>query len=125
MRKAPSDEYAIKLSLYENVVATIPGITRKGVSMPYTSHNGHMFSFLTPDGTMALRLPSEKRESFLATYKTELCVQHGAVMKEYAIVPDDLLIDTNELASHVADSYNYVNSLKPKPSAKTAKTKKS
>jgi hypothetical protein len=74
---------------------------------------------------LALRLPSEKLQHFLEKFKTELCVQHGAVMKEYAIVPDALLMDTNELASYFTHGYDYVNSLKPKPSAKTAKTKKS
>jgi hypothetical protein len=33
--------------------------------MPYTSLNGHMFSFLTETGTMALRLPAGEREAFL------------------------------------------------------------
>ena len=111
MRKISSDEYAVKLSLYEKIVATIPGITRKGVTMPYTSHNGHMFSFITEDGKMALRLPSKELESFLEKYKTELCVQHRAVMKEYAVVPDDLLTNTKELKHYFANSYKYVASL--------------
>lgn len=34
-----------KLELYEKLVATCPEVERKGASMPYTSHNGHMFSF--------------------------------------------------------------------------------
>ena len=29
--------------------------------MRYTSVNGHMFIFLTPDGTLALRLPLPER----------------------------------------------------------------
>ncbi len=71
---------------------------------------------------MALRLPSEELGSFLEKYKTELCVQHGVVMKEYTAVPDDLLMDTKELKSYFANSYKYVSSLKPKPSAKTKKS---
>ena len=125
MKKTPSDEYAVKLSLYEKIVATIPSITRKGVTMPYTSHKGHMFSFLTADGRMALRLPSEELESFLKKYKTELCVQHGVVMKEYAVIPDNLLMNTKELKSYFANSYKYVSSLKSKPSARTKKKKRS
>jgi len=35
-----------KLELYERVVATVPGVERKGATIPYTSLNGHMFSYL-------------------------------------------------------------------------------
>jgi len=35
------------LSLYEKLVATLPGVERKGDTVPYTSVNGHMFSNLT------------------------------------------------------------------------------
>ncbi len=34
-----------KMALYEKLVSTIPGIELKGATMPYTSFNGHMFSF--------------------------------------------------------------------------------
>ena len=34
------------LASYEALVATGPGVERKGKTMPYTSVNGHMFSFL-------------------------------------------------------------------------------
>ena len=47
--------------LYEELVATRPGLERKGKTMPYTSVNGHMFSFLTSEGTLALRLPQAER----------------------------------------------------------------
>jgi hypothetical protein len=40
---APSD----KLELYEKLVATNPSVKRKGATVPYTSLNGHMFSYLS------------------------------------------------------------------------------
>jgi hypothetical protein len=64
--------------------STNPQIKRKGATMPYTSVNGNMFSLLTPDGTLALRLPPADRESFLKRYDTELCVQYGVVIKPKA-----------------------------------------
>ena len=75
------------LHLYEALVATRPGLERKGRSMPYTSINGHMFSFLAPDGTLALRLPDADRDAFLERYETTLVEQHGHVLKEYVAVP--------------------------------------
>jgi TfoX/Sxy family transcriptional regulator of competence genes len=102
------------LALYEKLVATNPDVERKGASMPYTSVNGHMFSFLTKEGKLALRLPTEERESFLEQFDTRLCEQHGRVMKEYVEIPDHLLGKIEELKRYFDLSYAYVHSLKPK-----------
>ena len=109
---------AEKLELYEKLVATIPGVDRKGAAMPYTSLNGHMFSFLTAMGTLALRLPADDRDAFLKKFKTRLCEQHGVVLKEYVEVPDALLKKTPEMKKYFKVSYNYVGSLKPKPTTR-------
>jgi hypothetical protein len=108
-----------KLECYEKLVATNPAVERKGATMPYTSLNGHMFSFLTRTGTLALRLPTEHREAFLKRYKTKLCEQHGSVLEEYVEVPDTLLKRTQELKPFFDLSCAYVASLKPKPTKRT------
>lgn len=108
------DEYAANLELYEKVVATNPEVERKGKTMPYTSHNGHMFSFLTKEGKLALRLSDEEREAFVEKYGTEPVVQYGAVMKEYVEVPQELLQDTDELKKYFDLSYQHAGTLKPK-----------
>jgi len=104
-----------KLELYERLVAAIPGIERKGATHPYTSLNGHMFSYLHPSGSVALRLPEGEREKFLKKYKTTLFEAYGVVQKEYVKVPDSLLENTKELQKYFDVSYQYVRSLKPKP----------
>ena len=81
-KKVPAEA---ALRQYEALVATAPGVERRGATMPYTSLNGHMFSFLTPEGTVALRLPEKEREAFLERYQTTLWEQHGRVMQEYKI----------------------------------------
>jgi hypothetical protein len=105
---------ADKLDLYEKLVATNPNVERKGAANPYTSLNGHMFTYLNPSGSLALRLPQDEREKFLKKYKTTLFEAYGTVMKEYVTVPDKLLKNTKELAKYFAMSYQYVGSLKPK-----------
>ena len=112
------------LELYEKLVATNPSVQRKGAAMPYTSCNGHMFSFPTKTGTLALRLPAAEREAFLRRFKTRLCEQHGVVMEEYVEVPGSLLPKTNDLKKYFDLSYQYVSSLKPKPTKKTPAKKK-
>lgn len=105
-------------ALYEKAIATQPGVERKGAAILYTSLNGHMFSMFTKDGRMALRLPEPERDAFLKKYKTILCEQYGIVQREYVIVPESLLARTAELGKHVATSYAYVKSKKPKPTTK-------
>lgn len=115
-----SKSNAAQLALYDKLVATNPAVERKGAAMPYTSVNGHMFSFLTPAGTLALRLPDEERDAFLKKHKTRLCEQHGKVLAEYVEVPDALLRKTQALKPYFVLSYEYVKSLKPKPTKKKA-----
>jgi hypothetical protein len=118
MNRSSTDTYALKLSYYEKLVATNPGIERKGDAVPYTSVNGHMFSYLGKTGELALRLPETDREAFLKKYKTTLCKQYGVIQKEYVAVPDNLLRKTAELKPYFDASFAYVSSLKPKPTAK-------
>ena len=110
------------LDLYDQVIATQPDVRRKGAKMPYTSVNGHMFSFITQEGHLALRLPARERDAFLVRYGTRLCEQYGKVMKEYVEVPASLLRNVDELAQHFRTSYAYVSSLKPKPTTLRTKT---
>ena len=119
MGKPTSKVPAESLEWYEKLVATNPAVERKGAAMPYTSLNGHMFSFLTPEGRLALRLPADQRDSFIKKYKTKLCEQHGSVLEEYVEVPDALLKQTRELKKYFDASYAYVGSLKPKATKKS------
>jgi TfoX/Sxy family transcriptional regulator of competence genes len=116
-KQVPED----RLELYERLIATHPDIERKGKANPYTSHNGHMFSYLRFDGKLGLRLPKDEREAFLEKYGTTLFESYGAIMKEYVTVPDDLLENTEELKKFLVLSYEYIKTLKPKPSKKKAK----
>src|SRR5215469_7830045 len=104
-----------KLALFEKLLATNPKVERKGAATPYTSLNGHMFTFMNPEGKLALRLPDEDREKFLKEHRTKLFEAHGTILKEYVTVPDTLLKNTRVLAKYFQTSYEYLASLKPKP----------
>jgi len=62
MAKAAASAPADRVALYERLVATNPQVERKGATMPYTSLNGNMFSFLMKSGRVGLRLPEAERE---------------------------------------------------------------
>jgi TfoX/Sxy family transcriptional regulator of competence genes len=118
MSKSSSQVPEDRLKLYDSLVETNPDIVRKGVTMPYTSVNGHMFTILSKTGSLGIRLSKDEREAFLEKYDTTLYESHGAIMKEYVTVPDDLLKQTEELKVYLDLSYQYVKSLKPKPTKK-------
>lgn len=90
----------------------------KGAKNPYTSRNGHMFSFLDADGAMALRLSDELRGDFLARYDSGPVMQYGSVMRGYVAVPDELLHTTDELAGWFDKSHDWIGTLQPKPTKK-------
>jgi hypothetical protein len=116
-RTAPPE----KLELYERLVATNPSVERKGATVPYTSLNGHMFSYLSKEGRLALRLSPDVRDAFLKKYKAKLCEAYGIVQPEYVEVPDSLLASTRELKLYFDQSLEYVRTLKPKPITKKKK----
>ena len=113
-KSAPADQ----LELYQKLGATNPSVKRKGATVPYTSLNGHMFSYLSKEGKLALRLPADVREAFLKKYKAKLCEAYGRVQPEYVEVPDALLAKTADLKKFFESSYKYACSLKPKPTTK-------
>jgi hypothetical protein len=53
------------LGLYDLIIATQPDVKRKGATMPYTSLNGHMFSFLTPGRAPCAPTASARAPSLL------------------------------------------------------------
>src|SRR3984885_1699563 len=116
--------YAANLAFYEKVLAAVPGVERKGDKVPYASHNGHMFTYLSKAGVMALRLPEKDREAFLKKYAARLCMQYGVVQKEYVDVPDSLLRNLEKLAKYLKASFFSPSKIKPKtPGKKKAATR--
>jgi hypothetical protein len=107
-----------RLAAYERLVATQTGVERKGASIPYTSFNGNMSSYLDAADGIALRLSADDRARFLAEHDAHLQEAYGVVQKEYVHVPEALLTDTAVLAPWFDLSCDYVRGLKPKPTKK-------
>ncbi|MGA3014722.1 MAG: hypothetical protein ABSD71_11910 [Bacteroidales bacterium] len=106
--------YESRLNLYRQLVAVNTIIEIKGATVPYTSCNGHMFSYLEKDGSFGLRLPPKSLDEFLKRYSTTLFKSYGIIKKEFALVPDELFTNTEELLPYFELSFEYVKSLKPK-----------
>ena len=107
------------LEQYKAVVEASSGDAAvKGAKSAYTSRNGHMFSFLDAEGSMALRLPEELGEEFQSTYDSGPVVQYGSVMRGYVSVPAELLVNTNELTAWFDKAYEWIGTLPPKPTTR-------
>lgn len=115
---APPQE---KVEQYERLMATQPQLRSKGKTTRYTAHNGNMFTFLSKEGALGIRLSKEDKAAFEEKYGTPPFMQYGAVMRGYVAVPENLQADTDASAPYLAKSYAYVQTLKPKPTTKKKK----
>jgi hypothetical protein len=114
MAKKNTYAHPESLSSYEALISSLAGIEKKGASMPYTSMNGHMFSFLDAEGHLNLRLDEKGRSGMISNHGARQSVQHGIVMKEYIVVPDELLKNAQQIMPYLEASLAYVKTLKPK-----------
>jgi hypothetical protein len=118
---APPD----RVAAYDRLLAAArPPIERKGAANPYTSLNGHMYSFLSASGLLALRLPGEPLERFLRDHAAALFIgPHGKPMPTFAAVPDGLLDDTAKLVPWLELARDHVAGQKPKPTTRSKAAK--
>lgn len=106
--------WELKLAIYDKIIATNSKFKRKGKTVPYTSANGYMFTLLNKDGEIGFRLPKATAKDFIVKYNSGPFKSHGAVMKDYVLIPDNLLDKTDLLVDYLNQSYKYVMSLPPK-----------
>lgn len=109
------------LEKYRAVVETSGNGEVKGAKNPYTSRNGHMFSFLDQEGTMALRLSPELEDEFRAHYESGPVTQYGRTMRGYSSIPSELLDDTEALRPWYDRSWHWIGTRKPNPTKKPVK----
>lgn len=107
-----------KLRLYQAVIdaaaKTHPEIILKGgKKLPFTSTNGYMYSSLSKDGRVGLRLPEDAREAFMSKYGAIPFKNYGANIREHVEVPAELLRRTEEMARYLASSFEFTKG-KPK-----------
>ena len=114
MAKAKYQGPADRLTLYEELVASVEGVDRKGAANPYTSRNGYMTSFIDKAGEVSLRLSRADQAEFIESYDTRIPVQYGKNMPDFAVVPNDLLERQDELRPWFVRSWEFVATLDPK-----------
>ena len=107
------------LDCYRAVVEASGNGEVKGAKNPYTSRNGHMFSFLDADCAMALHLSADLEAEFRSRHDSGPVTQYGRTMRGYSSVPPDLLADTEALRECYDRAWEWIGTLKPKPTKKS------
>lgn len=110
-----------RVEIYDRLIDAHPAIERKGAANHYTSVNGHMFSCMNKLCEIALRLSTEERAVCMEKYPAELLLSYNTVMKEYVVVPNEVLFDVDTFMMYLNMSFDYVSSLRPKPTTRKAK----
>jgi len=107
------------VSTFHAVVPGPPVVTRKMFGFPAAFANGYMFAGLFED-QFIVRLSDHGRDELLADGGS-LFQPRGRPMKEYLVVPPEIVADPPALSGWVKKALAYVKRLEPK-TAKTRKT---
>ena len=110
--KKPSEKM---IEFFDQVLPKSPNVERKKMfEYPVGFTNGNMFMGLHSDGII-LKLGEGERESFIRKYNAEIFEPiPGRKMREYVVVPENLLADMTSLKTWCEKSYLYASKLKPK-----------
>jgi hypothetical protein len=114
MAKAKYPGPAARLALYEDLVASVDDVERKGAANPYTSRNGYMTSFIDKVGEVSIRLDKPDREAFIEQFDSRISTQYGKNMPQFVVVPDGLLERPDEIRTWFIRSWQWVGTLEPK-----------
>lgn len=108
------DQWNKRVALYDDLLSHTPEIERKGKTVPYTSDNGYMFSIVNKEGEIGIRLPKDFRQAHVDDLGDQIFKSHGAVMRDYVLLPESILENPEKFAFYIRESHKYVNSLEPK-----------
>jgi hypothetical protein len=111
-------EFEFTQKIFDELVSKFPEINRKGKTMPYTSINGNMFSFVSKEGELGIRLSTTDKSCYMEKHGATPMIQHNRVMQEYISVPEKYLLDKEFLFELFGKSVANVKILKPKPTTK-------
>jgi hypothetical protein len=108
------------VALFDTMIDAVPGVARKGDSLPYVSLNGNMYATINKQNRIGIRLAEDDRKSFLTTHEDAGAFEGvpGFVMEEYVEVPESLYERVSVLQNWFRLCHAYAKTLKPKPTSK-------
>ena len=103
-----------ELAFYDMLVTKCDRFDRKGKTSPYTSANGHMFSFLSKNAEIGFRFSKDTQEKYFEEFTTSYLMSHGAKMKGYITVTEEMKKNEGLLLRLINESFDYVMGLPSK-----------
>ncbi|MBT3243099.1 MAG: hypothetical protein HN352_08110 [Bacteroidetes bacterium] len=103
-----------KLKIYDELVAKCNRFERKGKTVPYTSANGHMFSLVNKAGEVGIRFSKEVQKKYIEEFNSTIYKSYNSIMRGYVLIPERMLMDLDNVAKYLDESFDYVMSLEPK-----------
>lgn len=115
MTKAKSNIDPAVLAAFDTMIECVPGVVRKGATMPYLSMNGNMYASISKANVIGIRLSKHDLEEFLACFDATLFESlPGFFQKEYIAVPASMLSEMELLHDWFRKCHANALSLKPK-----------
>lgn len=114
MKTKPSYDHTKLLEEYKALIHNICQMEVKGKTMPYTSINGNMFSFLDSAGNLGLRLPTNILKDLIIKLKSKYCEAHGVILKKYLEISPQIFENQTLMKELITISYDFAKTLKPK-----------
>lgn len=111
----------VAFDCYGRTVAKHEDVKVKGAKTPYTAINGNMFSFIDDQGRICLRFSEERKAALNAYFGSTDVLQHGAVMRGYVPLSDEVTADGTTLDKLFSESLEFAKKLRPKPTKKKSK----
>jgi TfoX/Sxy family transcriptional regulator of competence genes len=105
------------LEVFSSFTALFPDMRiRKMFGFPCAFSPDHMFLYVYDD-SLVLRLAEDDRAAFTTQYAAKpFAPKGGRGMREYTVVPRDLLCDPTRLRPWIERAHAFVSTLPPKPS---------
>ena len=112
-------DFQSSLLVFDQAVALVPNLVRKGKSMPYTGDNQRMFGMVNKTGEIGVRLSKEDQEHFAIEFPEHAVYEsYGAVMKDDVHLPESFHSNPSLIADYLQKSWSYIQSLPSKPKKK-------
>jgi hypothetical protein len=105
---------------FDHCLPVVAGVQRKAMfGYPCASLNGHLFCGLHQDGII-VHLPDARRDALVAEGARLFEPVPGEAMKEFVVVPTEMVDDRERLRALLGEALAYASSLGPKAIEKTA-----
>ncbi len=110
------------LAVFDQMIAGVPGVERKGDQNPYCSINGNMYTQMSKLDRIGIRLSKADLAEFRKSFNAPLHEGYpGFFHKEYAEVPEVLFDQVEVLKAWFKKSHDHAAGLRPKPTSKPSK----